>query len=75
MDLAVSALRRDVLTRYGTDQVIHGVPVPDWLIVDGADASSEAVLGLAAYVRAGGGRSARVALGQLAHGIAAMSAE
>ena len=59
MDLAVSALRRDVLTRYGTDQVIHGVPVPDWLIVDGADASSEAVLGLAAYVRAGGGRSAR----------------
>jgi len=74
MDLAVSALRRDVLTRYGTDQIIHGVRVPDWLIVDGADASSEAVLGLAAYVRAGGGRSARVALGQLAHGIAAMSA-
>jgi hypothetical protein len=48
--------------------------VPDWLIVDGADASSEAVLGLAAYVRAGGDRSARIALGQLAQGISAMSA-
>jgi len=74
MDLAVSALRRDVLTRYGTEQFIHGVRVPDWLIVDGADASSEAVLGLAAYVRAGGDPSARIALGQLARGISAMSA-
>ncbi len=74
IDLAVSALRRDVLTRYGTDQRIHGVRVPDWLIVDGTDASPEAVLGLAAYVRAGGEESARIALRQLAKGISAMSA-
>ena len=47
---------------------------PNWLIVDGADASSEAVLGLAAYVKAGGDRPARTALQQLAAGIAAMSA-
>ena len=47
-------------------QIIHGVRVPNWLIVDGADASSEAVLGLAAYVKAGGDRAARTALQQLA---------
>jgi len=74
MDLAIAALNRDVLTRYGTYQVIHGVKVPDWLIVDGADASSEAVLGLAAYVRATGDRTARKALRQLAEGIAELSA-
>ena len=74
MDLAVSALRRDVLARYGHEQIIHGVRVPAWLIGDGADASSEAVLGLAAYVRSGGDRSARMALGQLARGISALSA-
>ena len=73
MDLAVAALRRDVLVRYGTYQVIHGVKVPAWLIVDGADASSEAVLGLAAYVAATGERAARTALTQLAAGIAKMS--
>ena len=74
MDLAVAALQRDVLDDYGTFQLIHGVRVPNWLIVDGADASSEAVLGLAAYVSAGGNRAARTALKQLAAGIAAMSA-
>ncbi len=46
--------------------------MPDWLIVGGADASSEAVLGLAAYVRAGGTNQARTALQELADGIAAM---
>ncbi len=74
MDLAVTALRRDVLVRYGTYQVIHGVRVPNWLIVDGADASSEAVLGLAAYVAASGDNAARIALRQLSVGIAKMSA-
>ena len=66
MDLAITALQRDVLDDYGTYQVIHGVRVPNWLIVDGADASSEAVLGLAAYVTAAGDRAARTALRQLA---------
>ncbi|MEP6560371.1 MAG: hypothetical protein ABJD68_04750 [Nakamurella sp.] len=73
MDLAVTALQRDVLGGYRSYHIIHGVRVPAWLIVDGADASSEAVLGLAAYMRAGGDRSARTALAQLARGIAAMS--
>ena len=77
MDLAVTALQRDVLVRYGTYQVIHGVEVPAWLIVDGADASSEAMLGLAAYVSALGGNAptaAVTALTQLAAGVARMAA-
>jgi hypothetical protein len=73
MDLAVAALDRQVLSRYGEWQVVDGVRVPAWLVVDGADASAEAVLGLSAYVSAGGGRAARVALGRLAEGIAAMA--
>lgn len=80
MDLAVAALRRDVLGKYGTYQVIHGVRVPAWLIVDGADASSEAMLGLAAYVPTfngrldGGALRAKDALAKLADGVARMSA-
>lgn len=74
MDLAVTALQRDVLGEFGNKQVIHGVRVPSWLIVDGADASSEAVLGLSAYVDATGDKAARVALRQLSRGIEAMSA-
>ncbi|HEY7815444.1 MAG TPA: hypothetical protein VIC62_19510, partial [Nakamurella sp.] len=74
MNLSVAALQRDVLGRYGTDQIIHGVRVPDWLIVNGADASSEATLGLSAYLQATGDPSARTALRELADGIAQMSA-
>ncbi len=74
MDLAVTALDRDVLTKYGKYQTVHGVRVPAWLIVDGADASSEAMLGLSAYVTAGGGSTARTALSRLAEGVAAMGA-
>ncbi len=54
MQLTVQALNRDTLDNYGKYQVIHGVKVPAWLIVDGADASSEAMLGLSAYVAASG---------------------
>ena len=72
MDLAVGALNREVLVRYGQYQVVDGVRVPAWLIVDGADASAEAVLGLSAYVQAGGGGTARSALTKLAEGIADM---
>ena len=47
--------------------------MPAWLIVNGADATAEAVLGLAAYVEAApGDRAARRALRQLSEGIAAM---
>jgi hypothetical protein len=72
LDLAIGALDREVLTRYGHYQIVDGLRMPAWLIVDGADATSEAALGLAAYVRAGGGRTARTALVQFANGIAAM---
>jgi hypothetical protein len=74
LELALDAVDRQVLDpRYGTWQVVDGLRLPAWLIVDGADASSEAVYGLAAYVRAGGGGSrARRDLGRLADGIARM---
>ncbi|NJC70602.1 hypothetical protein HC031_12885 [Planosporangium thailandense] len=73
MDLAVAALDRQVLVRYGSWQVVDGDRAPAWLIVDGADATAEAVLGLAAYVEAGGNANARQALRRFADGIAALS--
>jgi hypothetical protein len=72
MDLAIAALDREVLTSYGQYQVSNGLRVPAWLITGNADASSEAVLGLAAYVQAGAGTAAVRALADLAWGIAAM---
>jgi hypothetical protein len=73
LDLAIAALDRQVLSRYGRWLTVDGVRVPAWLIVDGADASAEAMLGLSAYVAAGGGKVARTALARLAEGVAAMS--
>ena len=70
LDLAVRALDRQVLDRYGDYLQVDGQRMPAWLIVDGADASAEAVLGLAAYVEAGGTPQARTALRQLSEGIA-----
>jgi hypothetical protein len=72
LDLAISALDREVLTSYGQYQVVNGLRTPAWLIAGGADASSEAVLGLSACVQAGGGQAARTTLAELADGIAAM---
>ena len=40
MDLAVAALQREVLSRYGQFQLSNGLRMPAWLIVGGADASS-----------------------------------
>ncbi len=74
LELALAALERQVLIRYGEWNIVDGRRVPAWLIVNGADATSEAVLGLAAYVRAGGSDRARRALAQFAEGIAALSA-
>lgn len=73
LSLAVSALDRQVLTRYGRYRVADGHRVPAWLIVNGADASAEAVLGLSAYVGADpSDQVARRALGELSEGVAAM---
>jgi hypothetical protein len=73
MDLAVSALQRQVLVKYHHYLQIDGRRTPAWLVNDGADASAEAVLGLSAYVEAGGSHAARTALAQLSEGIAALS--
>jgi hypothetical protein len=73
LDLAVGALQRQTLARYGTYRQVDGQQTPAWLVVDGADASAEAVLGLSAYVAAGGpSPAARDALRKLASGIAVM---
>jgi len=73
--LSVGALERQTLDKYGEYDIADGVEVPAWLIVDGADASAEAVLGLSAYSEAApDDESARTALAQLAEGIALMGA-
>ena len=72
-ELSLGALNRQVLSTYGTWTVSDGKRVPTWLVTNGADASAEAVLGLAARVEASPDRAASKALRQLATGIAAMS--
>ncbi|WP_396599900.1 hypothetical protein [Frigoribacterium sp. R86507] len=74
LQLGVTALKRETLARYGQYDVADGAKVPAWLIGSGADASAEAVLGLAAYSAVVPGDAAsRTALTQLAEGVAAMS--
>lgn len=76
LQLSVGAVQRDVLSRYGDYTVSDGRRVPAWLIVNGADVSAEAALGLAAYVEAApGDRVSRTALRQLLAGVAAMATE
>ena len=77
LDLALGAVEEQVLSDYGTWEVADGKRVPAWLIVDGADATAEAVLGLKAYVDSNPDNRAlrnraRTAMGRLAEGIAAM---
>ena len=70
LDLAIGALERQVLSRYGEYQIVDGQRVPAWLIVDGADATAEAMLGLAAYDTA----RARRALRRFGEAVAALGA-
>jgi hypothetical protein len=73
--LSVRALNRDVLNLYGHYRVADGKRVPAWLIVNGADATAEAVLGLSAYVGSAPREElVRTALAQFSRGIAEMSA-
>ncbi len=74
MELAVRAIERDTLYRYGDYNDLHGVKVPAWLITQGADATSEALLGLAPYVRATGSPAATRVCRRLARGVAAFHA-
>jgi hypothetical protein len=73
LELAIDAVDRQVLDTYGRLVSVDGRPTPSWLIADGGDATSEAVLGFAAYVDAGGSRAGRTTLKQLAGGIARLS--
>ncbi|PJJ73550.1 hypothetical protein CLV46_3143 [Diaminobutyricimonas aerilata] len=73
LELARAAVDRQALDRYGVFVESDGWRVPDWLIVGGADATAEAVLGLSAYVEAAeDDAAARDTLAKLAEGIAAM---
>ena len=68
--LSVGAVQRQVLVDHGRYTVSDGKRVPRWLIVNGADATAEATLGLSAYVRAvPQDRTTRRVLGQLLEGI------
>ncbi|WPO86221.1 hypothetical protein SCB71_18675 [Herbiconiux sp. KACC 21604] len=74
LQLGVSAVDREVLVDYGTTVKADGVDVPAWLIVDGADATAEALLGLSAYVEAAPEDAAvRSSTEKLAEGVAAMA--
>ncbi|POH70873.1 hypothetical protein C3B59_03740 [Cryobacterium zongtaii] len=79
LNLSLAAVNRGSLGDYPSFDVADGDPVPAWLIADGADASAEAVLGLAAYLRAEPAGptagTAETALSQLSEGIAAMSTD
>lgn len=74
MRLAIDAVQRERLDDLaGTTQMVDGLEWPAWLIADGADASSEAIYGLTAYLDGGGtDPDARPVLHQLADGIAMM---
>jgi hypothetical protein len=74
LHMAIGSLNKQSLAHYGSYDVADGVKTPAWLIIGGADASAEAVLGLAAYVKAAPGDAmATTALTRLSEGVAAMS--
>jgi YD repeat-containing protein len=74
LGLALDALDREVLVHYGSHRLLDGARVPAWLIVDGADATSEAIYGLSAFVRARPADArARRDLKRLADGVAEMA--
>lgn len=73
LELSIAAVERQVLSpNRGQTHTLDGLEWPAWLIADGADASSEAIYGLTAYLDAGGSAAARDALRQLADGVAMM---
>lgn len=74
LHLALTALERASLGRYGQWESADGVPVPSWLISGGADATGEAVLGLAAHLSVHPeDERAAIALNRYAEGISAMA--
>lgn len=72
LHLGLDALERESLSRAGQWVQSDGRKVPGWLIAGGADATAEAMLGLAAAADAGDSRS-RSALQIYGKGVAAMA--
>ncbi|WP_223623024.1 hypothetical protein [Microbacterium sp. EST19A] len=74
LHLCLDALGRESLSRAGQWVKSDGRKLPAWLIAGGADATAEAMLGLAAASEAGDGRS-RKALQTYGEGVVAMAAD
>ncbi|CAN7522118.1 hypothetical protein LJR186_003685 [Microbacterium foliorum] len=74
LHLALDALGRESLSRAGQWVRSDGRDLPAWLIAGGADATAEAMLGLAAATDAGDTRS-RQALQTYGEGVAAMATD
>jgi hypothetical protein len=74
MDLSIAALDRESLSSYPKSVESNGAMVPSWLIGGSAGASAEAMLGMAAFVKADpSDRAVQTALRESATGVAAMS--
>lgn len=74
LHLCLDALSRESLSRAGQWVKSDGRRLPAWLIAGGADATAEAMLGLAAATEAGDSRS-RKALQTYGEGVAAMATD
>lgn len=74
LHLCLDALGRESLGRAGQWVLSDGRRLPAWLIAGGADATAEAMLGLAAATEAGDARS-RSALQTYGEGVAAMATD
>ncbi|MGJ0389930.1 hypothetical protein [Microbacterium sp. CGR1] len=74
LHLALDALGRESLSRAGQWVRSDGKDLPAWLIAGGADATAEAMLGLAAATEAGDARS-RQALQTYGEGVGAMATD
>ena len=74
LHLCLDALARESLGRAGQWVRSDGRDLPAWLIAGGADATAEAMLGLAAAAEAGDDRS-RAALRTYGEGVAAMATD
>jgi hypothetical protein len=71
MRMAMAKLDKELVgPNYGHYLTLHGYQTPAWLISDGADASSEALLGLDAFIRATGDPEARTLALDFGTGIA-----
>jgi hypothetical protein len=71
MNLAMNKLNVELVApNYGQYSLLHGYQAPKWLVGDGTDASSEAVLGLTSYYQATGSPLARQLIQELSPAIA-----